>query len=172
MTTPGIKWTGYNRIDTLGYAQIILGNIVDSNHDRDVGSVSYALISNEYLNFFSRLGYHFSKIDVFASDEINSNYINYNFRGGAAVYSRKARRAEAVKRILEQLGFSVIRDEDNVIANVRKVPKEVILQLVADIGRLMGAVRNADVIFVSDYYVDEFIKSFLEGDPSPASKFQ
>jgi len=33
-------------------------------------------------------------------------------------------------------------------------------------------VRNADVIFVSDYYVDEFIKLFLEGDPSPASKFQ
>jgi pyruvate,water dikinase len=168
MNTPGLKWTGYLPIDTKGFFSIIAGNIVDeSRNDSEIGAKSYALISENYFNFFSRLGYHFSRIDCFASDESNSNYINFNFRGGAADMTRKVRRITAIKLILEHYGFSTDVHDDNVIARIRKIPKRVTYEYVEMLGRLMGSIRNTDVSMVTNRQVELFVKYFLEGDPIP-----
>jgi len=173
MTTPGLKWSGHLPVDTKGFAGIILGNIVDPDRsDVSLGSRSYALISENYINFFSRLGYHFSRLDAFASSETNSNYINFNFRGGASNITRKSRRAHAIARILEQKSFSVTINEDNVIARIRKIPVEMIYELLTSIGKLMGAVRNVDVLMVSDKHVDVFVEEFLKGNPQPGLKIR
>jgi pyruvate,water dikinase len=171
MNTPGLKWSGHLPIDTKGFASIILANIVDdSRNASEIGAKSYALLSYNYFNFFSRLGYHFTRVDCFASDEPNSNYINFNFRGGAADMVRKTRRVMAIKGILEHYGFMVEVQDDNVMAKVRKLPKNVILEYVEMIGRLMGATRNTDVSMVSDKHIQLFIKYFLEGDPAPGMR--
>ncbi len=168
MNTPGLKWAGHLPIDTKGFASIILSNIVDdSRNTSEIGAKSYALLSQNYFNFFSRLGYHFTRIDCFASDEPNSNYINFNFRGGAANMIRKTRRVLAIKNILEHYGFFVEVQDDNVMAKIRKLPKNKILDYVQMLGRLMGSVRNTDVSMVSDKHIELFVKYFLEGDPAP-----
>ena len=172
MTTPGIRWAGPLPIDFRGLTNLLMTNIVDSNRsNRDLGSRSYAFISDCYLNFFSRLGYHFSRLDAYISDEINSNYINFNFRGGAAEPIRKIRRAKIIAKILERLNFSVNHVTDNVFATIRKVPSESILNLLSEIGRLMGAVRNVDATLINDDYINEFVEAFLSGDPAPALRF-
>jgi len=159
-------------IDFRGVTNLLMTNIVDSNRsNRDLGSRSYAFISDCYLNFFSRLGYHFSRLDAYISDEINSNYINFNFRGGAAEPIRKIRRAKIIAKILERLNFSVNHVTDNVFATIRKVPSESILNLLSEIGRLMGAVRNVDATLINDDYINEFVEAFLSGDPAPALRF-
>jgi ActR/RegA family two-component response regulator len=169
MTTPGLKWSGQLSIDTKGYFGLIVGNIVDHHRsDTVMGSSSYAFVSGNYVNFFSRLGYHFSSLDAYAGDEINNNYINFNFRGGASSITRRSRRALAIAKILDSLNFTVQRSEDNVIAKIRKIPENMICKLVAEIGKLMGAIRNTDVIMQSDAHVDLFAEAFLEGDPNPA----
>jgi pyruvate, water dikinase len=172
MTTPGIEWAGPLSVDFKGFVNIMMANMSDSHKaERDIGSRSYALLSENYLNFFSRLGYHFSRLDALASDDINRNYINFNFRGGAADPVRRARRATAIRRILESYNFTSIRTEDNVISIIRKVPEETILSLLVIIGKLMGAVRNTDVTMLSDKHIDSFVKAFLAGDPAPARSF-
>jgi pyruvate,water dikinase len=169
MTTPGIRWAGPLPIDFRGLTNLLMTNIVDSNRsNRDLGSKSYAFISDSYLNFFSRLGYHFSRLDAYISDEINSNYINFNFRGGAAEPIRKMRRAKIIAKILENLNFSVNHVTDNVFATIRKIPSPSILNLLSEIGRLMGAVRNVDATLISDDYINKFVEAFLSGDPAPA----
>jgi len=172
MTTPGIRWAGPLPIDFKGLTNLLMTNIVDSNRsNRDLGSRSYAFISDSYLNFFSRLGYHFSRLDAYISDEINSNYINFNFRGGAAEPIRKMRRAKIIAKILESLNFSVNHVTDNVFATIRKIPSPSILNLLSEIGRLMGAVRNVDATLINDDYINEFVEAFLSGDPAPALRF-
>lgn len=172
MQTPGIQWGGPLGVDVRGFLNIIKTNINDANRgDRGLGSRSYALISDDYVNFFSRLGYHFSRLDSLAGDEINSNYINFHFRGGAADPIRRARRATVIKRILEHYHFSAARIDDNVIGTIRKVSKETIYNLLVELGRLMGAVRNTDVTMIKDSHIDFFVKAFLEGDSAPASRF-
>jgi pyruvate,water dikinase len=171
MTTPGIRWSGHLSLDTKGFASLIFGNIVDVyRSESSMGARTYALISRNYINFFSRLGYHFSRLDAFAGDEINTNYINFNFRGGAADNIRRIRRAIVIEKILESLGYAISRYDDNILATINKIPKEKVLHLISDIGRLMGAMRNADVVMTSEEIMRQFIKLFLEGDPSPATK--
>lgn len=168
MTTPGIRWSGHLPIDFKGYASIILGNIVDiSRNDSEIGAKSYAMIAKNYFNFFSRLGYHFTRIDAYASDDINANYIHFHFRGGAADSIRKARRAKAIKMILDKYGFSTEVKDDNVIAKLRKIPQQMVLDNIRMLGRLMGAIRNTDVTLITEKHVELLAKYFLEGDPAP-----
>ncbi len=169
MTAPGIKWAGPLPIDLKGFANLLMSNVVDSSRgDRDLGSRSYAIISDCYMNFFSRLGYHFSRLDAYASNELNNNYINFNFRGGAADPIRRMRRAKIISKVLETLNFSVSHNNDHVLATIRKIPKSSILLLLTEIGRLMGAVRNVDVTLTTDESIQKFVDAFLNGDSSPA----
>ncbi len=172
MTSPGIKWAGPLPIDFKGLTNLLMSNIVDSNRsDRDLGSRSYAIVSDHYMNFFSRMGYHFSRLDAYESDEINNNYINFNFRGGAADPIRRMRRAKVITRVLETLNFSVDHRGDHVVATIRKIPSELIHSLLSEIGRLMGAVRNVDVTLTNDENINQFVDAFLKGDSAPALRF-
>ena len=172
MTSKGIEWGGPLAIDVKGFLNIMMTNISDPHKaERDIGSKSYALISDNYVNFFSRLGYHFSRLDALASGEVKNNYINFHFRGGAADAIRKARRAKAITKILESLNFTVINRGDTVISDIRKISDEEIYKLLKDIGRLMGAVRNTDVTMLTDKHIDVFVQGFLEGDPAPVKRF-
>ncbi len=172
MTSPGIRWAGPLPIDFKGLTNLLMSNIVDSSRsDRDIGSRSYAIVSDCYLNFFSRLGYHFSRLDAYASDELNNNYINFNFRGGAADPIRRMRRAQVITKVLETLNFSVSHHGDHVMATIRKIPSSSIMVLLAEIGRLMGAVRNVDVTLTNDENIQQFVDAFLKGDSAPALRF-
>lgn len=172
MTSPGIRWSGPLPIDLKGFTNILMTNVVDAGRsDRDLGSRSYAIISDCYINFFSRLGYHFSRLDAYACGEINNNYINFNFRGGAADPIRRMRRAKIVYKVLENLNFSVTHKNDHVLATIRKIPAPLILKYLSEIGRLMGAVRNVDVTLTSDENVEQFVDAFLKGDSAPALRF-
>jgi pyruvate,water dikinase len=169
MTSPGIRWAGPLPIDFKGLTNLLMSNIVDSSRsDRDLGSRSYAFVSDCYINFFSRLGYHFSRLDAYASDEINNNYINFNFRGGAADPVRRMRRAKIITKVLETLNFTVSHHGDHVLATIRKIPANSILSLLSEIGRLMGAVRNVDVTLTNDENISQFVDAFLKGDSAPA----
>ena len=52
----------------------------------------YALISDSYVNYSARVGYHFSVVDAYCWPTQNKNYINLLFRGGAADNLRRSRR--------------------------------------------------------------------------------
>ena len=172
MTAPGIRWAGPLPIDLKGFANLLMSNVIDSSRsDRDLGSRSYAIISDCYMNFFSRMGYHFSRLDAYVSDEINNNYINFNFRGGAADPIRKMRRAKIITKVLETLNFSVSLKNDHVLGTIRKIPSSLVLSLLTEIGRLMGAVRNVDVTLTNDESIQQFVDAFIKGDSSPALRF-
>jgi pyruvate,water dikinase len=172
MTSPGIRWAGPLPIDLKGFTNLLMSNVVDSSRsDRGLGSRSYAIVADCYMNFFSRLGYHFTRLDAYASEELNNNYINFNFRGGAADPIRRIRRAKVITRVLETLNFSVTHKGDHVLATIRKIPSSLILSLLIEIGRLMGAVRNVDVTLTNDDNIEQFVNAFLKGDSSPAMRF-
>jgi pyruvate, water dikinase len=71
------------------------------------GDRSYAIIADKYLNFSSRVGYHYSVIDAYCGDTINKNYITFSFKGGAADPTRRNRRVRAISLILDKEGFKV-----------------------------------------------------------------
>ncbi len=81
--------------------------LASPNIEERFGDRSYAIISDKYLNFSSRVGYHYSVLDAYCGETVNKNYITFSFKGGAADDLRRNRRVRAIALVLNGLGFTV-----------------------------------------------------------------
>ncbi len=128
------------------------------------GDRSYAIVSDKYLNFSSRVGYHYSVLDAYCGRTINKNYISFSFKGGAADEVRRSRRVRAIATILAELDFSVDVKGDRVQARFQKYECAKIRERLDIIGRLLIFTRQMDMLMTSEESVPAIAKSFLAGD--------
>ncbi|OIO04244.1 MAG: pyruvate, phosphate dikinase [Desulfovibrionaceae bacterium CG1_02_65_16] len=163
MTDPGVRWLGGVGVNLTGFATIVAeGLMSDPNADGSMGGPSYAVVSDHYLNFNTRLGYHYAVVDSFCGPSINDNYIVFSFKGGAADIARRSRRAALIAQILKRLGFKTAIKGDMVRGEIKKYGQSDLKQKLDMVGRLLGAVRLLDMMLADDgqisWYVDEFFK--------------
>ncbi|MBU1039593.1 MAG: pyruvate, phosphate dikinase [Proteobacteria bacterium] len=163
MTDPGVQWLGSVGVSLGGFATIMAESILhDPNADGSMGGPNYAVVSDHYLNFNTRLGYHFAVVDSYCGPEVNDNYIVFSFKGGAADIARRSRRASLIAQILKRLGFKMEVRGDMVRGEIKKYSQSDLKQKLGMVGRLLGAVRLLDMVLSDDgqigWYVDEFFK--------------
>ncbi len=129
------------------------------------GDKSYAIISDKYLNFSSRVGYHYGVLDCYCGATVNKNYITFSFAGGAADGVKRGRRARAIGRILAELGFTVETTADRVAGRFQKFPPAVIEEKLGHMGRLLQFTRQTDMLMVSEASIEAMVACFLSGAP-------
>jgi len=127
-----------------------------------------AIVSGEYLNLNLRLGYHFNIVDCYMSDKRSDNYIYFRFTGGVTELTRRSRRADLLRQILEKHVFVVESTGDLVVGRLRKGSPETMVNRMTMVGKLIGFTRQLDVFLSSQQAVDRYVKSFLEGKFTPA----
>jgi pyruvate,water dikinase len=132
--------------------------------DERFGDKSYAVVSDKYLNFSSRVGYHYSVLDAYAGATVNKNYITFSFKGGAADDVRRNRRVRAIAIVLLGLDFSVEVKGDRVDARLQKYPADVIVDKLEVIGRLLIFTRQMDMLMAAEASVEAVAQKFLEGN--------
>lgn len=132
------------------------------NAGQRFGDRSYAIISDRYINFSSRVGYHYSVLDSYCSETINKNYITFSFQGGAADDVRRNRRARSIAAMLKGLDFSVKVKGDNVNSSYQKQELPLIEEKLELIGRLLLFTRQMDMLMGSEASVEDMAKVFLE----------
>lgn len=132
--------------------------------ERSFQDPCYALISDSYLNYTARVGYHFSVVDAYCSPTPNKNYISMLFRGGAADYARRSRRVRAIAGVLEEKGFSVTATGDVVSARLGKASRDETMAQLEMLGSLLQFFRQMDAAMESDEFVRLFQEAFLRGD--------
>lgn len=135
-----------------------------TNPNERFGDRSYAIIADKYLNFSSRIGYHYSVLDCYCGETVNKNYISFSFKGGAADEIRRNRRARAIALIFEALGFSVDVREDRLDARYYKYDRSLITAKMEIIGKMLQFTRQMDMLMHSEASVEVLAKSFLEED--------
>ncbi len=128
------------------------------------GDRSYAVISAKYLNFSSRVGYHYSILDCYCGDNINNNYITFSFKGGAADDVRRNRRVRAIAKVLELEDFTVDVKGDQVSARLLKYSRPIIEEKLEMIGKLLLFTRQMDMLMQSEYSVDAVVNNFRAGN--------
>jgi pyruvate,water dikinase len=128
------------------------------------GDRSYAIISDKYLNFSSRVGYHYSVLDAYCGQTMNKNYITFSFKGGAADDTRRERRVRAIAIVLMGLDFAVEVKGDRVDARLQKYERAVIADKLDLIGRLLIFTRQLDMLMTSETSVEAVAKNFLKGN--------
>ncbi|MBU0682604.1 MAG: hypothetical protein KKD73_14400 [Proteobacteria bacterium] len=119
-----------------------------------------AVISKEYTNISLRLGYHFTMIDSYVTDNINDNYAYFRFFGGVTDETRRSRRAEFIGEVLARHDFRVEVHGDLVVARIKKMDKEGMLQRLQVLGWLVGFTRQLDVKMLSDQHIHHYIDKF------------
>jgi pyruvate,water dikinase len=165
MTHEGIQWLGQERISWSGLGSVLMESILhDPLTDGDMGGPSYAVLSGKYLNFNSRLGYHFATLDTYCGQNINNNYITFYFKGGAADIDRRTRRALLIAAILKKLSFRVEQKGDMIKGELKKHNSYLIQEKLDMIGRLMGAIRLLDMHLDRDEHIEWYRNEFFKGN--------
>ncbi len=127
------------------------------------GDRSYAIVSDKYLNFSSRVGYHYSILDSYCGQTAMKNYINFQFKGGAADDVRRNRRARLIQNVLEAGGFLVEVQGDRVNARLAKQEHDITWEKLDLLGRLIIYTRQMDMLMNSEESVKTLSAHFLEG---------
>ncbi|MCU0559689.1 MAG: PEP-utilizing enzyme [Desulfobacterales bacterium] len=130
------------------------------------GDRSYAIISDKYLNFSSRVGYHYSVLDCYCGKTPAKNYIHFQFKGGAADELRRGRRARMIQKALASLGFLVETTGDRVSARIAKQDESFIQEKLDLLGRLLIFTRQMDMMMHTEGHVDQLTECFLSGNYS------
>jgi len=122
---------------------------------------SYVVLSEHYMNFSIRLGYHLSAVEAYVSDRINDNYLTFTFRGGGSTPERRERRARLIEAIIDRMDLHYQRKGDNIEARISKYPPEQMAQRLILFGKLTLYTKQLDMALFSEGIVDWYIKDFL-----------
>lgn len=160
------KEAGLKPVQLRGFLSVMGRQMVDGPNvgAERFGDKSYAIVSDTYLNFSSRVGYHYGVLDCYLGPVVNNNYITFSFMGGAAGDERRARRARAIAMILKALGFTVKVTGDRTEGRYQKYAAEMIEDRLVQMGRLLQYTRQTDMLMVSEESVAAMAESFLRGD--------
>lgn len=164
---PAIHWDRPRPVSLKGLASVFSGALLTPPNDgqvRDMGQKAYAILSGDYLNFNSRVGYHFAALDSFCGPNQNDNYISFKFVGGAATEDRRILRGELICRILGSLGFRVERSGDAASAFLKKYEQAPTQEMLAMLGRLVLYTRQMDMLMHDSRMVDWLAQAFLQGN--------
>jgi pyruvate,water dikinase len=176
-----VPWEGPPPVDTKGFLSIVMGAATDPNLETAGGTIygnqNYFMISKDFCNLTSRLGFHFSTVETLVGPEAYENYIRFTFKGGAADYPRRVLRAKFVGEILERCHFQVDVQEDSLFARLEGEPMDYMLSRLRILGYVTIHTRQIDMVMLNDadvqYYREKIIKdidnSILSAPQSPTS---
>ncbi|MEJ2722928.1 MAG: PEP-utilizing enzyme, partial [bacterium] len=111
---------------------------------------SFALVSNDYMNFSIRMGYHFSTIESMCTDAPEKNYIRMKFQSGGASIDRRRRRIRLIINILKEMDFESESKGDFLDARVDYNNKEESIYKLRRLGALSVHTKQLDMALSSD----------------------
>ena len=163
MSHPGIWDMSPSKVDFSSFMSSLTRTSTTSNPE-EVGR-NLAVVSAEYTNINFRLGYHFTVIDAYISDNVLDNHIYFRFSGGVTDTARRTRRIRLLSEILSYYDFLCETHGDTIVARLKRMNKESLLQRLFLLGLLVGFTRQLDVKMISDAKITVFfeqIKNIME----------
>ena len=165
LTHKDVSWTQHVGMNWRGLGSIVAESLLrDPLKEGPMGGPSYAIVAGRYLNFSSRLGYHFVTVDTFCGSQVNDNYITFYFKGGAADIGRRSRRALLIALVLKRLGFTVVQKGDMVKGEMKKYESGVLEEKLEMVGKLLGSVNLLDMVLTDDRQIEWYADQFFEGN--------
>ncbi len=166
MLNPAVQARGPRPINMRGFLSVMGQSVIGGNQEgcSRFGQRSYAIVSDRYLNFSSRVGYHYAILDTWCGDSLSKNYIRFEFAGGAASDEQRVRRVRCIGLILKELGFTVELTGDRIRARYQKYPKPELCARLDQLGRLLIMTRQMDMLMVDEAAVAACAEKFLKGE--------
>lgn len=166
MLNPNVQAKGPRPVNMHGFMSVMGNSMIGGERagGERFGDHSYAIISDSYLNFSSRVGYHYAVLDCWCGDTLSKNYIRFEFAGGAAGSVQRERRVRCIGYILRELGFRVSIVADRIQARYQKYPSADMTPRLDQLGRLLIMTRQMDMLMTSEGAIIGYAKKFLNGE--------
>ena len=160
-----IPWQGPPPVDGRGLLSIIAQASTNPQLEAATHSSfaerNYFMVSHNYMCLSSRFGFHFCTVEALVGERPQENYVSFQFKGGAAEYFRRRRRAEFVAEILEIRGFTVEVNEDASFARVSGGAEPEMLRALKVIGYMLMHTRQLDMIMHNEPLVQTYKEKIL-----------
>lgn len=160
-----VPWEGPPPVDGRGFLSIVAQASTNPQLEAATHSSfaerNYFMISSNYMCLSSRFGFHFCTVEALVGERPQENYASFQFKGGAAEYSRRRRRAEFVAEILEVRGFAVEVNEDASFARLGGGAVPEMLAALKVVGYMLMHTRQLDMIMHNEPLVQSYKKKIL-----------
>ncbi len=160
---PGVNWKATIGLSARNLMDLVAGGAAPQTGDV-LGSPSYALISEDYVNLNARFGYHFATVDSLCSDDINQNYVTLQFAGGVGSYYGKSMRISFLGEVLQRLGFTVQIKGDLIEASMGRTDRKNMEVALDQLGRLLGSSRLMDMGIANPDEIPRLVECFFRED--------
>lgn len=147
-----VPWAGPPAASASGFMAVMLQSTMNPDLESTAPNVmatkNFFIISDTYMLLQARYGYHFCTVECMAGPSSHENFVNFQFKGGAADRQRRHLRARMVADLLELHGFRADVKEDGLFAVAEDFPAEGILRKTRLLGYLLIHTRQVDMIML------------------------
>ena len=161
-----IPWGGPPPVDAKGFMSILVQATHNPALDPSMASAyaarNYFMLSKNFCSLTSRFGFHFSTVEALVGDRPAENYASFSFKGGAADFTRRRKRAALVAEILEKFDFRVEVKEDSAFARIEGLDEESMKVRLNILGYLIIHTRQLDMVMSSDGSLQEYKRKLLK----------
>ncbi len=158
-------WAGPPPVSLRGFGSIIFQSTRNPGLDPAVRSTmaakNYFLISKNFCNLSVRLGYHFALVEANLGEFLTENYVNFQFKGGAADEHRRLLRIRLISDILNEFGFRVEQKADAMTARIEKKTGHFLLERLKILGYLIIHTRQIDMVMRDEGMIAQYRQKIM-----------
>lgn len=111
---------------------------------------SYAFLGRDYMLLNLRMGYHFTTIEAMCTDDVSSNYVRFEHKGGGASLERRIRRVTLIDDLLRSMGFESTSKADFLDTMLSYPDKATALKCLTLIGQITMRTKQLDMALTND----------------------